>query len=132
MFNMSTGCRKARAWRLRLRAGALALLFAALSALPWLHVLTETGHADHVCRAPAGQTAPLGHTPVVTGVEAAAGDACWVCQSMLVLLQHSAASRVTLDLCAAETAAFVAHAPQAPVFLFINPATRSQAPPALS
>jgi len=116
-------------WLVRLRAGALALLFAALTLLPWLHIITADGHPGHTC---CGVVccSPAGSAPVVTSAGLGSENSCWICQNLCVLLQHTVASGGMPELHVTEKTVFVAHAPQAPVIRFVDPATRSQAPPA--
>ena len=117
-------------WRLRLKAGALALFFAFLSLLPWAHVMTQGSHGGHGCCHAAAEDSPTGNTPDMVADEANAPDACWVCDS-LVSLHHPA---VLADLPAVASTFFssvyFAREPQAPAHLNIYPASRSQAPPA--
>ena len=115
-----------RTWRLRLTAAALMFAFAAITAVPWLHVLTADGHIGHTCCA-AAET-PLTKSPAVAAPHV--DDACWVCQNIFALTQHTlAGDSFSLDIAHPATP-FFARAPQAPGTRTINPATRSQAPPA--
>ena len=107
-------------WRLRLKAGALALVFSVFSLLPWAHVLTAGTHAENGCSHASGLTAE--------SVEAS--DTCWVCQSLVSLLQFTESAGSAVFACVAPFTQFVARAPHAPVIVRIDPASRSQAPPA--
>lgn len=115
--------------KLRLKAGALASAFLALTLLPWLHIFTAGEHAGHAGCA-ALHRLPVSSDSAPTLALADAVDSCWICQSLFALLQHSAASGTPQDVCVAAKTPFVAHAPQAFVIRFVDPATRSQAPPA--
>jgi len=119
-------------WRLRLKAGALALCFVFFALLPWLHILTVDTHAGHgCCHHAAPDAPPASPSPALTPeTPDAAEDSCWVCESLASLLQHGEQSDATSALNAAPSPFYVARAPQAPVTLQIYPSSRSQAPPA--
>lgn len=119
-----------RRWRLRVKAGALAALFAVLSLAPWLHVMTAGGHAGHACCTCAEEPLPVGQASGLADEEAAPADSCWVCQSLGALLQHSEASQMLASVGAEGVTPFFARATHVPVVKSIDPATRSQAPPA--
>lgn len=119
-----------RLWRLRVKAGALAVLFAVLSLAPWLHVMTSGGHAGHACCACAETSRPVGQASGFADEEAAPADSCWVCQSLGALLQHCEAGQRLACVGAEGATPFFARAPHAPALHSIDPATRSQAPPA--
>ena len=117
-------------WRLRLKAGALALLFAAFSLLPWMHVLTLGSSVGHRCCHQDSSTSPVNHSPAIAPEVADAPDTCWVCQSLVSLLQHADSARDTVFVSDASLTSFIARAPHAPSVAHIYPACRSQAPPA--
>ena len=107
-------------WRFRLKAGALALVFSVFSLLPWAHVLTAGPHAESGCSHASGLTAE--------SVEAS--DTCWVCQSLISLLHFTEPVGSTVFACVAPFTQFFARAPHALSIIRIDPASRSQAPPA--
>ena len=119
-------------WHLRLKAGALALCFVFFSLLPWLHILTVDTHPGHgCCHHDAPDTTPAGPSPALTPeMPDAAEGSCWVCESLISLLQHSVQPDATSAFNAVPSSFYVARAPQAPVTLQIYPSSRSQAPPA--
>jgi len=118
--------------RLRLKAGTLALVFAVYALLPWLHVMTASSDpAGHGCCHPISSAASDRSAPVALAVQAAdASDTCWVCQSLLSLLQHNARSEAATLISFPPSSSSVARAPHAPALLQIFPASRAQAPPA--
>ena len=123
-----TVCRR---WRLRLRAGALALVFAVYSLLPWFHVMTAgSDHAGHGCGYQVTSEATARGVPVLTVQATDAADSCWVCQSLISLLQHNARTEAAAFISFPPSSLYVARAPHAPVLLQIFPASRAQAPPA--
>ena len=117
-------------WRLRVRAGALAFVFAAFSLLPWVHVLTPDLHAGHGCRGPATALSPGQHLPAMAAEAVGSADTCWVCQGLVTLLQHTDSVRDSAFIGDALSTSFFARAPHAPSIIRIDPASRSQAPPA--
>lgn len=117
-------------WRLRLKAGALALVFTSLSLLPWLHVLTLGAHSGHGCCHHATSGSSAGDAPALATTAMSASDTCWVCESLTSLLQHHERTDAPVISDPAPSSAFVARAPHAPVILQFYPASRSQAPPA--
>ncbi|HNX35218.1 MAG TPA: hypothetical protein PKM57_11360 [Kiritimatiellia bacterium] len=120
-------------WRLRLKAGALALAFAFFSVLPWLHVITlDDTHAGHGCCHQAASAVPVGHLPVMDQEKANASDTCWICQSLVSLLQHNEPTVSPAFIGPSPSSSYMARAPHAPVIVQIYPASRSQAPPALA
>jgi len=118
-------------WRLRLKAGALALVFAVYALLPWFHVMTAgSDHAGHGCGCQVASEDAVRGAPAALAVQAAdTADSCWVCQSLISLLQHNdrtdAAALIRVPL----LSTYVARASHAPVALQIFPAHRAQAPP---
>lgn len=117
-------------WRLRLTAGALALFFGAFSQLPWLHLLTLGSSAGHGCCHHVSAAAPVSHAPVMASGAAEASDSCWVCQSLVSLLQHNEPTDSASLAGPSLFSSYAARAPQAQVIAQIYPASRSQAPPA--
>ena len=118
-------------WRLRLRAGALALVFSVYSLLPWFHVMTAgSDHAGHGCGYQVTSEATVRGVPVLTVQAADAADSCWVCQSLISLLQHNVRTGVAAFVGLSPASTYIAHAPHAPVLLQIFSANRAQAPPA--
>jgi hypothetical protein len=119
-------------WRHRLRAGALAALFAGLAFLPWAHVLTLDGHDGHSgsCRdAHAAEAASVpGAFPLLLG--AGADDVCWVCGGLASLFHPDAPAAVAKAVHRPDVPGYAARAPRAPVCTIVYPANRSQAPPA--
>lgn len=116
-------------WRLRMKAGALALFFAFLTLLPWAHVITLGGQSGHACCHHDVSGLPAGDAPILASSAAAACDSCWVCDS-LASLHHPTVLADLLPLAQAFfSSAFFARPPQAPSYLNIYPASRSQAPP---
>ena len=116
---------------LRLKAGALALVFAVYSLLPWFHVMTAgTDHAGHGCCRQVTSEVPVRGAPAAIALQAAdTVDSCWVCQSLISLLQHNdrtdSAALINVPL----SSTYVARASHAPVSLQVFPANRAQAPP---
>jgi len=117
-------------WRLRLKAGALALIFSAFFLLPWMHVLTLGSSVGHRCCHQDSSTSPITHSPAIAQEVADSPDTCWVCQSLVSLLQHADSARDPLFVSDAPFSNFLARAPHAPGVAHIYPASRSQAPPA--
>jgi len=105
----------------------LVFAFAALTAAPWLHVLTAGGHTGHVCCCAA---VPLqtGRAPVLA--TAHADETCWFCQNLFSLTHHTVSAAPFALTATASHTPFFARAPQAPVIRLIDPAARAQAPPA--
>jgi len=112
-----------------MRAAFLALLFAGLSALPWLHVWTATGRAAHACchHAAGSGSGPAG---AMLNEETQGPEVCWVCESLVSLLQHAQSDLASLRVVAEAAATIYFRAPQAPACPFKLTANRSQAPPA--
>ncbi len=117
-------------WRLRLKAGALALSFAFLSLLPWLHVMTLGSHGGHGCCNRAASEAPAGNIPAMVADLAFSSDACWVCDSLASLLHPNVLADAQTLIRPSLSSIYDARAPHAPVINHIYPASRSQAPPA--
>jgi len=118
-------------WRLRLKAGALALVFAVYALLPWFHVMTaDCDHAGHACGAPVVSAETSSGAPALTVQSADTADTCWVCQSLISLLQHNDRTDSAALISCPLSSPYVAHATHAPVALQIFSAHRSQAPPA--
>ena len=117
-------------WRLRLKAGALALFFAFLSLLPWAHVLTLGAHGGHGCCHAAAAEVPPGDAPEMAADDANALDACWVCDSLASLHHPTVLADLPAVVPTFFSSAYFASVPQAPAHLNIYPASRSQAPPA--
>ena len=120
-------------WRLRLKAGTLALAFAFYSLLPWFHVITsDASHAGHGCCHQAASTVPVGPFPVMDQETAAAADTCWICQSLVSLLQHNEPAVSSAGVGPSPSSSYLARVPHAPVIVHIYPASRAQAPPAFA
>lgn len=119
-----------RRWRLRLKAGALALFFAFLSLVPWVHVMTLGSHGGHCCGHAAAENSPTGDVPDLVADDANAPDACWVCDSLASLHHPAILSDLPAIVPSFLSSAYFARAPQAIAYLNIYPASRSQAPPA--
>jgi len=117
-------------WRLRLKAGALALSFAFLSLLPWAHVMTLGWHGDHSCCHHAASEPPTGNAPALASAVTDASAACWVCDSLASLHHPNVLTDAQALIRPSLSTIYVARAPHAPVFNHIYPASRSQAPPA--
>lgn len=116
-------------WRFRLKAGALALVFAFLTLLPWAHVITLGSHGGHACCHHDVSELPAEDAPSFASAASAACDSCWVCDS-LASLHHPTVLAAPPSLAQAFfPSAFFARPPQAPAHLNIYPASRSQAPP---
>ena len=122
--------------RLRLKAGALALAFAGLTLLPWVHVITVNAHDGHGCchhnHHTPSELPGNPHLPVYTALNTYLTETCWICSSLSSLL-HSTVSPATPTLVnLLHTFVDVAPAPHTPMLApIIFPASRSQAPPAL-
>lgn len=111
--------------RQSLRAFATALLFSAISFLPWLHLFDAAEHADTACRACTHQALPL---PVLE--TQADADGCWICQSLSVLMPTSPTMDHEQVMVVIDTIQPVLlMEPCAPVFAVLNPACPSHAPP---
>ena len=117
-------------WRLRLKAGALALYFAFLSLLPCFHVMTLGSHGGHGCCHHAASEPTAGDAPALASAVADAPDACWVCDSLASLHHPNVLTDVPALVHPSHFSVYLAHAPHAPVLNHIYPASRSQAPPA--
>jgi hypothetical protein len=117
-------------WRLRLKAGALALVFAVLTLLPWAHVMTLVAHDGHGCCHHAASESPSGDAPALAAAVSDSPDACWVCDSLTSLHHPGVLADAPAFIQPTLFSAYVARAPHAPVFNPIYPASRSQAPPA--
>jgi hypothetical protein len=117
-------------WRLRLKAGALALSFAFLSLLPWVHVMTLGAHGDHGCCRHAASDPPAGDAPALASAVKDSPDACWVCNSLASLHHPNGLTDAQALARPSLSTLYDARAPHAPVFNHIYPASRSQAPPA--
>ena len=115
---------------LRLKAGALALVFSVFSLLPWSHVMTAgSGHAGHGCCRRIDADSPARGAPVHALQASDAPDTCWVCQSLISLLQHNERTGAAAFVGFSPASAYIARAPHAPALLQIFPASRAQAPP---
>ena len=117
-------------WRLRLKAGALALSFVFLSLLPWLHVMTLGSHGGHGCCHHAASEPSAGDAPALASAVADAPDACWVCDSLASLHHPTFLTDAQTLVRPSLSSIYDARAPHAPVLNHIYPASRSQAPPA--
>mgnify|MGYP001769580976 CR=1 FL=1 len=117
-------------WRLRLKAGALALSFAFLSLLPWLHVMTLGSHGGHGCCHHDASKPSTGDVPALASAVTDASAACWVCDSLASLFHANVLTDVPALVHPSHFSVYLAHAPHAPVLNHIYPASRSQAPPA--
>jgi len=117
-------------WRLRLKAGALALFFAFLSLLPWAHVITLGSHSGHGCCHHATSETPAGDAPSMVPEVAASPDSCWVCDSLASLFHPNVQADSPAVAVPSLSSEYVARAPHAPLIAHIYPASRSQAPPA--
>jgi hypothetical protein len=117
-------------WRLRLKAGALALSFAFLSLLPWVHVMTLGTHDGHGCCHHAASESPTGGIPALVADLAFSSDACWVCDSLASLHHSNALTDAQTLIRPSLSSIYDARAPHEPVLNHIYPASRSQAPPA--
>ena len=119
-----------KSWRLRLKAGALALAFAFLSLLPWVHVMTLGSHGGHSCGHHAASETPTGDAPALASAVTDASAACWVCESIATLHHPNVLTDAPALARPSLSSIFNARAPHAPVLNHIYPASRSQAPPA--
>lgn len=117
-------------WRLRLKAGALAFAFSFLSLLPWAHVLTLDARHGHGCCHHGSAEPTADGAPAAIAEVAATPDACWVCGSLASLLHSTVLSDAQALVRAAPSSDYAARAPHAPSVSHIDPASRSQAPPA--
>lgn len=117
-------------WRLRLKAGTLALFFAFLSLLPWDHVMTLGSHGGHGCCHAAAADSPTGNAPALVADDANAPDTCWMCDSLASLHHPTVLADLPAVVSTFFSSAYFARVPQAPAHLNIYPASRSQAPPA--
>lgn len=117
-------------WRLRLKAGTLALFFVFLSLLPWIHVMTLGPHGGHCCCHAAAEDTPTGNAPALASAVADAPDDCWVCDSLASLHHPTVLTAPPNVVSAFFASAYFARALQTPAHLNIFPASRSQAPPA--
>ena len=117
-------------WRLRLKAGALALSFAFLSLLPWFHVMTLGSHGGHGCCHHDASKPSTGDVPALASAVTDASAACWVCDSLASLLHPNVQADSPAVAVPSLSSEYVARAPHAPVLNHIYPASRSQAPPA--
>jgi len=132
MLNTCENKSRSKRWRLRLKAGALALVFSGFSLLPWFHMMTAgTGHAGHGGCCQVVSEEPIRGEPSVFTLQAvAASDTCWVCQSLASLLQHNERTGTAAFVGLSPASTYTARAPHATALLQIFPASRAQAPPA--
>jgi hypothetical protein len=117
-------------WRLRLKAGALALSFAFLTLLPWFHLMTLGSHGGHGCGHHDTSAPSTGDAPALASAVADAPDACWVCDSIASLHHPNVLTDAQALIRPSLSSIYDARAPHAPVLNHIYPASRSQAPPA--
>ena len=126
--SLQAGLSKRR--RLRLKAGALALVFAFFSLLPWFHVMTPGSHDGHGGCHHAASESPTGDASVLVADVADASDTCWVCDSLASLLHPNVLADAPALIRPSLSTQYDARAPHAPAISQIYPASRSQAPPA--
>jgi len=117
-------------WRLRLKAGALVLIFAFLSLLPWVHVMIPGLHGGHGGCHHAASESPTGDAPALVADLAGAADTCWVCTSLPSLLSHADAQPSFLKPAVRPDTLFCFAAPLARITVCRILSNRSQAPPA--
>ncbi|MDD4017648.1 MAG: hypothetical protein PHV28_06855 [Kiritimatiellae bacterium] len=131
MLNEDEKRSRAQRWRLRLKAGALALVFSVFSLLPWFHVMTAgTGHSGHGCCRQVTAESPARGVPAPALQDADASDSCWVCRGLISLLQHNERTGAAAFAVLSPASAYIPRAPHAPALVQIFPASRAQAPPA--
>jgi hypothetical protein len=117
-------------WRLRVKAGALALFFAFLTLLPWLHAFTAGQGQEHACCHHETTTTPNPSSLAIVSATDAASD-CWICEGLSSLLHHNMPDHSKAVVTTLPSTSYTCRAPQAPFLTFIDPACRSQAPPSL-
>jgi hypothetical protein len=117
-------------WRLRLKAGALALSFVFLSLLPWAHVMTLGSQDGHGCCHHAAAEAQAGDIPALVSAVTDTSAACWVCDSLASLLHPNVLTDAQNLVRPSLSSIYDARATNAPMISQIYPASRSQAPPA--
>ena len=128
MLNRFTDRRQRVGWRLRLKAGALALFFAFATLLPWFHALTAGNNQNHSCCHHASPPTPESSAVAFVSQEEAA-PSCWICESLSSLLNHNTLDHLTAVVVSLPSSTYDRRAPQSRFLTFINPACRSQAPP---
>jgi hypothetical protein len=119
-----------KSWRLRLKAGALALSFAFLSLLPWAHVMTLGSHGGHTCCHHDDADPSTGDDPALVADLTLSSEVCWVCDSLASLLHPNVLTDAQSLIRPTLFSIYFARAPHAPSISQIYPASRSQAPPA--
>ena len=117
-------------WRLRVKAGALALFFAFITLLPWVHAFTAGEDQNHSCCHHEAPATPESSAVAFVSQEEAA-PSCWICESLSSLLNHNTLDHLTAVVVSLPSSTYDRRAPQAPSLTFIDPACRSQAPPSL-
>ncbi len=124
--------------RCRVRAAALALLFAATALLPWLHLLGLAGHEGHRCcdhgHAASG-TARQERTPgdlpeLLDSRGPADAEVCGLCQILAKLAPYEGAEAACRCAFAAQAHEAPARWTEAPALRTLGRANRAQAPPA--
>ena len=101
-------------WRLRLKAGALALSFAFLSLLPWLHVMTLGSHGGHGCCHHDASKPSTGDVPALASAVTDASAACWVCDSLASLHHPTILTELPAVVSTFFSSVYFACVPQAP------------------
>lgn len=128
MLNVSSYRSQRVGWRLRLKAGALALFFAFITLLPWFHAFTAGDEHDCACCHHEAPPTPEPSTLAFLSQEAAP-PSCWICESLSSLSYHNTPEQLAAVVAVSPSFAYHRRAPQAPALTFIDPACRSQAPP---
>ncbi len=134
MFKERTKASLLRDWRLRLKAGALTLVFALLTLLPWAHMFTLDSHDGHrCCQHSPSAISSTPHTPADSSAfTSELPDSCWICNSLASLLHSNALRDAPPLITHFHSFAAVRHSPPALLLTpIIYPSSRSQAPPAL-
>jgi len=115
-------------WRLRVKAGALALFFVFTTLLPWFHAFTAGNNQDHACCHHESHPTPDPSTLAFVSQEEAA-PSCWICESLSSLLHPNTPEHMASVVASLPASTYDRRAPHAPTLTFIDPACRSQAPP---
>lgn len=118
-------------WRpRRIGAALFALIFSALSLLPWLHVLTSHGSKEHAACCHHACHAH-GEEPTAVGAQTEKHPgSCWLCDGLATLLHHADVSEGVKTACISAATLFCARIPTSQAGSHIYPANRAQAPPA--
>ena len=128
MLNVSSNNYQWIGWRLRVKAGALALFFAFITLLPWFHALTAGNNQNHACCHHEAPAAPEASALAFVSQEAAP-PSCWICESLSSLFHPNTPEHMASVAASLPASTYDRGAPQALTLTYIDPACRSQAPP---